>query len=147
MKLSDFPESVISHYNLGEKATPYGFFYVAIKRGMYGLPQIRIISQTLLETHLNAHGYHQSKITPSLFTHEWRPICFTLVVDNSGVKYVGKEHDVHLIMGFPRVESLPNHSLKHASMPMATIRARLHPVCGHMHGVLSISRSLLTILE
>ena len=39
MKLSDFPESVISHYNLGEKATPDGFVYVAIKRVMYGIPQ------------------------------------------------------------------------------------------------------------
>ena len=39
MKLSDFPESVISHYNLGEKATPDGFVYFAIKRVMYGIPQ------------------------------------------------------------------------------------------------------------
>ena len=66
MKLSDFPESVMSHYNLGEKATPDGFFYVAIKRGMYGLPQSGILAQALLETCLNAHGYHQSKIAPVL---------------------------------------------------------------------------------
>ena len=56
MKLSDFPESVISHYNLGEKATPDGFVYVAIKRGMYGLTQSGILDQALLETRLNAHG-------------------------------------------------------------------------------------------
>ena len=29
--------------------------------------------------------------------HEWRPISFTLVVDNFGVKYIGKEHAMHLI--------------------------------------------------
>ena len=63
MKLSDFPESVISHYNLVKKATPDGFLYVFIKRGMYGLPQSGILAQTLLESCLNAHGYHQSKIT------------------------------------------------------------------------------------
>ena len=97
MKLSDFPESVISHYNLGEKATPDGFVYVAIKRGMYGLPQSGILDQALLETRHNAHGYHQSRITPSLWTHEWRPICFTIVVDDFGVNYVGKEHADHLI--------------------------------------------------
>ena len=70
MKLSGFPETVIAHYNLFEKATPYGFVYVAIKQGMYGLSQSGILAQTLLETCLNAHGYHQSKITPGLWTHE-----------------------------------------------------------------------------
>ena len=64
---------------------------------MYGLPQSGILAQTLLETHLNAHGCHQSKITPGLWTHEWQPICFTLVVDNFGLKYVGMEHADHLI--------------------------------------------------
>ena len=48
MKLSDFPESVIAHYNLGEKATPDRFVYVAIKRGMYGIPHSGILAQTLL---------------------------------------------------------------------------------------------------
>ena len=36
--LLNFPENVIEHYNLREKATPDGFVYVAIKRGMYGIP-------------------------------------------------------------------------------------------------------------
>ena len=97
MKLSDFPEKVIAHYNLCEKATPDGFVYVAIKQGMYGISQIGILSQTLLEKRLNAHGHHQSRITPGLWTHEWRPICFTLVVDIFWVNYVGKEHAEHLI--------------------------------------------------
>ena len=97
MKLSDFPKTVIAHYNLFEKANPEGLVYVTIKQGMYGLPQSGILSQTLLETCLNAHRYHQRKITPGLWTHEWRPICFTLVVDNFGVKYVGKEHADHII--------------------------------------------------
>jgi hypothetical protein len=34
--------------------------------------------------------------TPGLWTHNWRPIQFTLVVDNFGVKYVGAEHAQHL---------------------------------------------------
>ena len=29
-------------------------------------------------------------------THDWRPVQFTLVVDNFGVKYVGEEHAIHL---------------------------------------------------
>ena len=47
-KLSNFPKTVIAHYNLCENATPEGFIYVAIKRGMYGIPQSGILSQTLL---------------------------------------------------------------------------------------------------
>ena len=95
MKISDFPENVIEHYNLREKATPDRFVYVAIKRGMYGLPQSRILAQELLEQRLEKHGYKQSQFTPSLWTHEWRPIRFSLVVDDFGVKYVGKEHVDH----------------------------------------------------
>ena len=36
-------------------------------------------------------------MTAGLWTHEWRPICFSLVVDDFGVKYVGQEHADHLI--------------------------------------------------
>ena len=43
------------------------------------------------------HGYTQSKHTPSLWTHKWRPVSFTLVVDDFGVKYVGEEHALHLL--------------------------------------------------
>ena len=97
MKLTDFPDNVIDHYNLRQKATPDGFVYVAIKKGMYGLPQAGILAQELLEQRLNSHSYHQSRYTPGLWTHDWRPICFTLVVDDFGVKYVGSEHADHLI--------------------------------------------------
>ena len=56
-----------------------------------------ILDQELLETRLNAHGYQQSRFKPGLWTHKWRPICFSLVVDDFGVKYVGKEHADHLV--------------------------------------------------
>ena len=36
-------------------------------------------------------------MTPGIWTHEWRPICFSLVVDDYGVKYVDEEHVVHLV--------------------------------------------------
>ena len=49
MKLSDFPDSVIKHYQLRQKATADGHVYVAIKKGMYGLPQAGILAQELLE--------------------------------------------------------------------------------------------------
>ncbi len=64
---------------------------------MYSLPQAGIIAQELLAKRLKEHGYSQSKTTPGLWTHEWQPITFSLVVDNFGVKYVGKEHAQHLL--------------------------------------------------
>jgi hypothetical protein len=34
---------------------------------------------------------------PGLWTHEWRPITFSLVVNNFGVKYIREEHAQLLI--------------------------------------------------
>ena len=64
---------------------------------MYRLPQAGIISQRILEQRLNAVGYSQSTTTPGLWTHKWRPITFTLCVDDFGVKYVGREHAQHIM--------------------------------------------------
>ena len=35
--------------------------------------------------------------TPGLWRHHYCPVIYTLVVDYLGVKYVGREHDNHLI--------------------------------------------------
>ena len=97
LRLSDMPEDVIDHYKLRKIATTDGFIYCEIQKGMYGLPQAGIIAQELLEERLSTHGYRQSKTTPGLWTHDTRPICFSLVVDDFGVKYVGEEHAQHLL--------------------------------------------------
>ena len=96
LTLSDLPENVISHYNLEEKVTTNGLVYVEIKQGMSGLPHSDLIPQHLLEKRINKQGYKQSALTPGLWTHAWRPITFSLCVDNFGAKYVGKQHDDHL---------------------------------------------------
>ena len=70
--------------------------YVKIFKRMYRLPQAGLLANELLEKRLNKYRYYQSKLVPGLWTHEWRPIQFTLVVDDFGVKYVGKEHAQHL---------------------------------------------------
>jgi hypothetical protein len=97
LKLSDMPEYVIVHYKLCNIATLNIYIYCEIQQGMYGLPQAGIIAQELLAKRLKEHGYSQSKTMPSLWKHEWRPIIFSLVVDDFGVKYVGKEHAQHLL--------------------------------------------------
>jgi polysaccharide deacetylase 2 family uncharacterized protein YibQ len=45
---------------------------------------------------LNKHGYQQSKLVPGLWKHDKRPIQFTLVVDDFGVKYTRQEDVEHL---------------------------------------------------
>ena len=35
-------------------------------------------------------------MVPEIWTHDWRPVQFTLVVDNFGVKYVGDDHAINL---------------------------------------------------
>ena len=97
LKLSNLPDDVIEEYNLKEKATKHGFVYVEVWKDMYRLPQEGLLAQILLEELLKNHGYEQSKLTPVFWKHKWRPIFFTLVVDNFGVKYVGKEHARHLV--------------------------------------------------
>ena len=98
LRLADMPEDVIEHYQLADKATPECYVYCKMQKGMYGLPQARIIAQQLLEERLHKHGYHQSQTTPGLWKHDNRPISFSLVVDkNFGVKYVGQENVQHLL--------------------------------------------------
>ena len=95
--IKDIPEDVIQQYLLNEKATADGFVFVEVRKGMYGLPQAGLLAQELLEERLGKQGYFQSKLTPGLWMHRTRPIQFTLVVDDFGVKYVGEENKQHLI--------------------------------------------------
>ena len=97
LRLANMPEDVIAHYRLNKIATPEGYIYCEIQKGMYGLPHAGIIAQQLLEECLQKDGYHQSKTTPGLWQHDTRPISFALVVDDFGVKYVGKENAQHLL--------------------------------------------------
>ncbi len=88
IKLSDIPNEVIREYKLREKATKNGSIYIRAKRGMYGLPQAGLLANKLLKKRLNRHRYHQSKLVPGLWKHDTRPIQFTLVVNDFGVKYI-----------------------------------------------------------
>ena len=90
------PDEIITAYNLHSK-THKEHIYMEIRRGMYGLPQAGILANQLLTKRLAPHGYEQCRHTPGLWRHKWRPILFSLVVDDFGIKYVGKQHADHLI--------------------------------------------------
>ena len=63
---------------------------------MYRLPHAGLLANKQLEKRLNKHGYQQSKLVPGLWKHKTRPIHFTLVVNDFGVKYTGQEDVDHL---------------------------------------------------
>lgn len=93
--LRTFPEHVKQQYNLNEMAYK-GQVYLEIRRSIWGLPQAGILSNRLLKERLAPHGYYECEHTPGLWRHETRPIAFTLVVDDFGIKYTNKADAEHL---------------------------------------------------
>ena len=96
IKFSDIPQEFIAKYDL-IKAAQNGWIYFEILRGCYVLPQPGRLANGLLHTRLKKAGYYEAATTPGLWSHKWRPIQFILLVDNLGIKYVGKEHALHLL--------------------------------------------------
>ena len=96
INLRDIPDEIIEEYKLKEKTDTKSSVYIVANRRTYGLPQLVLLANKLIEKRLNKRSYQQNKLVPGLWKHEWRSIQFTLVVDNFGVKYVEKEHALHL---------------------------------------------------
>ena len=61
------------------------------------MPQAGILANKQLREKLQPHGYYEVMHTPGLWRHVTRPVQFSLVVDDFGVKYVGEEHANHLL--------------------------------------------------
>jgi hypothetical protein len=97
LHLSKFPDEIVDEYKLRDLATPDRWVYMEIRKGMPGLKQAGRIANDRLSKHLAKSGYRPTRRTPSLWTHDTRPIDFALVVDDFGVEYVGKEHAMHLL--------------------------------------------------
>lgn len=89
------PEEIMQKYDLA-KIVDNGYVYCKIKKGMYGLPQAGKIANDLLVKRMRKGGYHPCQFTPGLWRHVWRPVTFTLVVDDFGIKFQGDEHANHL---------------------------------------------------
>ena len=94
--ITSIPDEIIAYYKLCD-LVHNGRVYIEIRRGMYGLPQAGILAEQQLTRFLATYGYAPVRHTPGLWRHKWRPISFCLVVDDFGVKYIGKEHADHLI--------------------------------------------------
>jgi hypothetical protein len=97
LHVSKIPAEILTKYKLPSIATTDGWIYMEIRKGMPGLKQAGCIANDRLKTHLAKFGYRPVRLTPSLWTHDTRPVDFSLVVDNFGVKYAGHEHAMHLL--------------------------------------------------
>jgi hypothetical protein len=91
----DILQCIMEQYNLFE-LVHNDHVLVEIRNGMYGLPQAGILANDILVKHLAKYGYRPTACTPRLYTHATRPITFAVVVNEFGVKYVGKENAEHL---------------------------------------------------
>ena len=89
------PAEITKHYKLDDIAER-GWVYMKIAKGMYGLPQAGKLANELLIQRMKTAGYHPCQTTPGLWRHVWRPIVFTPVVDDFGIKFEGDEHANHL---------------------------------------------------
>ena len=96
MHIKLIPPEFIKEYDL-DKRMKNGYVYMEILRGMCGLPQSGILANKQLKERLAEHGYYELPHKPGLLTHKMRPIWFKLVVDDFGIKYVGKQHADHLL--------------------------------------------------
>lgn len=90
------PKIIMDNYNLWP-LVHNGHVYCLIRKGMYGLPQAGRIAYDELVKHLEPYDYAPTPHTPGLWRHKTRPITFTLVVDDFGVKYTSLDDVNHLI--------------------------------------------------
>ena len=67
------------------------------KKDMYGLPQAGKSINDKLKLHLANFEYEPALITPGLWRHQTRPLQFSLVVDDFGIKYERQEDITHLL--------------------------------------------------
>ena len=62
-----------------------GHIYVRIEKVIYGMVQSEIIAHEALKEHLKPYCYAPAKIIQGLWTHTYKDIHFTLVVDDFGI--------------------------------------------------------------
>jgi hypothetical protein len=100
-----FPVWTIEQYNLHKLALD-GWVYIEMRRAVWGLPQAGILANKRLSRKLALFGYHKSINTPGLWRHESKPLTFTLVFDNFGIKFVNRANVDHLISSIKKTNTL-----------------------------------------
>ena len=88
---------ISAHYKINNLVDRDSWLYTEIIWGVDGIPQAVIIANNLLTQCLGNHRYYQVKHTPGFWCHVWNPISSTLVVNNFGIEYVGREQADNLM--------------------------------------------------
>jgi hypothetical protein len=86
---------IVEKYDLTRLAVN-GWFYLEIRKGMYGLKQAGLLANQLLQKRLKPFGYYPARHTPGLWLHNTKLTAFSLVVDDFALKYVTKADAHHL---------------------------------------------------
>ncbi len=97
LRIADMPDDVIEQYNLRDNTTPTAISIAKYKRGCMACHRPVSLPNNIVKERLQKHSYHQSQTTPGLWKHDPRSIRFSLVDNDFGVKYVGKENAQHLL--------------------------------------------------
>ena len=71
--------------------------HIEISKGMYGLPQVGRLANDLLQKWFLPYRYYECTHTSGLWRNISNLMCFTLCVDDFGVKYKKKEDVEHLM--------------------------------------------------
>ena len=85
------PKEIFDMYNLKELVYKKKWVIVEISKTMYGLKQAGLLANQELKPHLKKFGYYEAPHTPGLFRHQDKPTMFSLIVDDFGIKAVGRE--------------------------------------------------------
>jgi hypothetical protein len=96
LTLSIIPQEIIDKYKLSEKGNN-GYVLIQINKGMHGLPQTGRFANDSLVKCLAPHCYHPVCLTHGLWKHATHPVMSTMVVEDFGIKYIGKEHVDYLV--------------------------------------------------
>ena len=96
-RLNIIPQDVIDQYNLLDLVDKDGWVYCEIRKAIYGLKESGKLANIQLKKVLANADYHPCRFTHGLYRHKTRPIAFSLVVDDFGVKYTNKCDAEHLL--------------------------------------------------
>jgi hypothetical protein len=77
-----------------------------MRHAVWGIPQAGILANKRLHRKLAPFRYYECSNTLGLWHHESRPLTFTLVVDDFGIKFVNKNDVDHLISSIKKTYTL-----------------------------------------
>ena len=91
------PQETIEKHQLADLIDEDGWLYYEISMGMYGIPEAGRLANDLLRERLKKFGYYECTHTPGFWKHIYKPISWTLIVDDFGFKYTNRQHIKELL--------------------------------------------------